>query len=51
MFTRTAVAHLARLASLAAEGEGQGHTVYAHGVNPRRYVVGGGGACPHPPDR
>lgn len=44
MFTRTAVAHLAHLASLAVEGEGQGHTIYAQGVTPRRYVVGGGGA-------
>lgn len=43
MFTRTAVAHLARLASLAVEGEGQGHTIYAQSVTPRRYIVGGVG--------
>lgn len=41
MFTRTDVATVARLASRAVEGEGTGHTVYAQGTTPRRYVVGG----------
>lgn len=41
MFTRTDVSTIARLASLAVEGEGQGHTVYAQGITPRRYIVGG----------
>lgn len=41
MFTRTDVATIARLASQAVEGEGTGHTVYAQGISPRRYIVGG----------
>lgn len=41
MFTRTDVATIARLASVAVEGEGAGHTVYAHGSFPKRYIVGG----------
>ena len=41
MFSRTNVATVARLASRAVEGEGAGHTVYAEGTAPRRYVVGG----------
>lgn len=41
MFTRTDVAMIARLASLAVEGQGQGATVYAQGVEPKRYIVGG----------
>lgn len=41
MFTRTDVATIARKAAQAEEGKGQGHTVYAQGITPKRYVVGG----------
>lgn len=41
MFTRTDVAMLARLAAGAVEGDGTGHTIYAQGDAPRRYIVGG----------
>lgn len=41
MFSTSDIYTLARKAASAVEGEGAGHTVYAHGVSPRRYVVGG----------
>lgn len=41
MFTRTDVARIARLASLAVEGSGTGATAYDEHAMRGRYVVGG----------
>jgi hypothetical protein len=41
MFTNAHIARLARHASALVQGEGQGHTEYAHRDSKRRYVVGG----------
>lgn len=41
MLTPVHIARLARHASALVEGEGQGHTEYAHADSKRRYVVGG----------
>lgn len=41
MFTNAQLSRLARHASALVEGEGQGHTEYAHADSKRRYIVGG----------